>query len=281
MANRTRRCAGLNRFSPCYAGDEFIMAGAFAIQREGEFMRTLGVLTLLLSLLMSNAFAASAQTDLEGRRKALNDLLAEQWEYTLRNSPIYASILGDKRWNDKLDDFSQKAIEDDLEQSRKFLARFEGIDTTGFAEQEALNKTLMVRDLKNSLDEPRFKPWEMPVTQFGGVHIDLPQLVSVLSFQNLKDYDDYISRLKQIPRFFDENVIQMRRGMADGLMPPRILLEKVVDQANGLAIKAPEDTPFAEPFAKFPDSMYVAERARLREQGLAVIRDSVLPAYVK
>ena len=77
-------------------------------------MRSLGVLTLLISLLMSSAFAASAQTDLEGRRKALNDLLAEQWEYTLRNSPIYASILGDKRWNDKLDDFSQKAIEDDL-----------------------------------------------------------------------------------------------------------------------------------------------------------------------
>src|SRR6202051_4021108 len=95
------------------------MAGAFAIKREVQLMRSLGVLTLLLSLLMSSAFAASAPTDLEGRRKALNDLLAEQWEYTLRNSPIYASILGDKRWNDKLDDFSQKAIEDDLEQSRK------------------------------------------------------------------------------------------------------------------------------------------------------------------
>src|ERR1700722_14754096 len=88
----------------------------FAIKREVQFMRTLGVLTLLLSLLMSSAFAASAQTDLEGRRKALNDLLAEQWEYTLRNSPIYASILGAKRWNDTLDDSSQKAIEDDLEQ---------------------------------------------------------------------------------------------------------------------------------------------------------------------
>ena len=244
-------------------------------------MRTLGVLTLLLSLLMSSAFAASAQTDLEGRRKALNDLLAEQWEYTLRNSPIYASILGDKRWNDKLDDFSQKAIEDDLEQSRKFLARFEGIDTTGFAEQEALNKTLMVRDLKNSLDEARFKPWEMPVSQFGGVHINLPQLVSVLSFQNVKDYDDYISRLKQVPRFFDENIVQMRKGMAEGLMPPRILLEKVVEQANGLATKAPETTPFAQPFAKFPDAVPAAEQKRLREQGMNVIRESVLPAYVK
>ncbi|MFZ1141524.1 MAG: DUF885 family protein [Candidatus Sulfotelmatobacter sp.] len=244
-------------------------------------MRFLALLALLTCLPISNVFAAPPQSDLEGRRKALNDLLAERWEYTLRTSPIFASILGDKRWNDKLDDFSQKAIDDDLDQSRRFVARFEAIDITGFPEQEALNKTLMVRDLRLSLEEARFKPWEMPVSQFGGVHIDLPQLVSLLSFQSVKDYDDYISRLKQMPRLFDENVIQMRKGMADGLMPPRILLEKVVDQSNGLASKTAEASPFAEPFAKFPDSISAAEQKRLREQGLAVIHDSVLPAYVK
>ena len=218
--------------------------------------------------------------DLASRRKALNDLLAERWEYTLRNSPIYASVLGDKRWNDQLDDFSQKAIDDDLAQSKQFLTRFEAIDTTGFPEQEVLNKTLMVRDLRMALDGARFKNWEMPVNQFSGVHIDLPQLVSVLSFQSVKDYADYISRLKQIPRLFDQNMIQMRKGMAAGLMPPRILLEKVVAQANGLATKAPEDSPFAEPFSKFPDSIASADQTRLREQGLAAIRESVLPAYV-
>jgi uncharacterized protein (DUF885 family) len=244
-------------------------------------MRSLALFALLTSLLSSSAFAAPSQTDLEGRRKELNDLLAERWEYTLRTSPIFASILGDKRWNDKLDDFSQKAIDDDLDQSKKFLARFEAIDTTGFPEQEVLNKTLMVRDLRMDIDEARFKSWEMPVSQVSGVHIFLPQLVNILSFKSVKDYDDYISRLKQIPRVFDENVVQMRKGMAEGLMPPRILLEKVVEQANGLATKAPDATPFAQPFAKFPDSISAADQKRLREQGLAVIRESVLPAYVK
>jgi uncharacterized protein (DUF885 family) len=236
---------------------------------------------LLTSLLCGNVFAASPQSDLEARRKALNDLLAERWEYTLRTNPIYASILGDKRWNDKLDDFSQKAIDDDLEQSKNYLIRFQAIDTAGFPEQEALNKTLMVRDLKFALEGARFKPWEMPVSQTGGVHIDLPQLVSVLSFQSVKDYDDYTSRLRQVPRLIDENVIQMRKGMAEGLMPPRILLEKVVEQANGLATKTPEDSPFAQPFTKFPNSISADDQKRLREQGLTAIRESVLPAYVK
>jgi uncharacterized protein (DUF885 family) len=245
-------------------------------------MRVASLFLLLTFVLGSIVFAAAApQGDLEGRRKALNDLLAERWEYTLRTSPTFASFLGDKRWNDKLDDFSQKAIDDDLEQSKKFLARFEAIDATGFPEQEALNKTLMVRDLRVTLDGARFKSWEMPVTQFGGVHIDLPQLVSLLSFQSVKDYEDYVSRLKQIPRVFDENVVQMRKGMAEGLMPPRILLEKVVEQANGLATKTPEDSPFAQPFNKFPKSMAEADQKRLREAGLAAIKDSVLPAYVK
>jgi len=242
-------------------------------------MRSIVLLTLLTSV--SGLISAAPQPGLDSRRKALNDLLAERWEYTLRTSPVYASTLGDKRWNDKLDDFSQKAIENDLEQTRLFVARFEAIDTAGFPEQEALNKSLMVRDLRMTLEGARFKDWEMPVTQFGGVHVDLPQLVTVLSFQSVKDYEDYISRLRQFPRAFDEVTIQMRKGLADGLMPPRILLEQVVGQSSKIAAKSPEDTPFAEPFGKFPKEIPDADQKRLREQGLAAIRESVLPAYVK
>src|SRR5580692_819709 len=145
-------------------------------------MRFLFLPALLISLLCSSVFAASPQGDLDARRKTLNDLLVERWEYTLRTSPIYASILGDKRYNDQLDDFSQKAIDDDLEQTRLYLARFEAIDITGFPEQDALNQQLMVRDLKIGLEGARFKPWEMPVNQESGIHIDAPQLVSILSF---------------------------------------------------------------------------------------------------
>lgn len=243
-------------------------------------MRLALLLALLVCPLCLQVLAASP-SDLESRRKALNDLLAEHWEYTLRDHPIFASVLGDKRWNDRLDDYSQEAIDDRHEQDRKFLARFQAIDTTGFPEQEALNKTLMVRDLQMDIEEVRFKPWEMPVSQFSGVHINLPQLVTVLSFQSVKDYEDYISRLKQVPRLFDQNVIQMRKGMADGLMQPRILLEKVVEQANGIATKPADQTPFAQPFSKFPAAIPEADQKRLREQGLAAIRESVLPAYVK
>ena len=225
-------------------------------------MRFLICLLTVAMLIPAAVAAANPPADLEARRKALNDLLHERWEYTMRTSPLYASILGDKRYNDKLDDFSQQAIDDDLEQTRRFLDRFEVIDTTGFPEQEALNKQLMVRDLKMGLEGARFKPWEMPVNQSSGIHIDAPQLVSVLSFENAKDYEDYITRLKLLPVLFDQTIEQMRKGMAAGLMPPKILLEKVVTQANGIATTAPDQSPFAHPFDKFPNAISEADGAR-------------------
>jgi uncharacterized protein (DUF885 family) len=244
-------------------------------------MRFLICLLAVALLIPATVAAANPSAELEARRKALSDLLHEQWEYTMRTSPIYASILGDKRYNDKLDDFSQQAIDDNLEQTRLFRSRFDAIDTTGFPEQEALNKDLMVRDLKMGLEGARFKPWEMPVNQSSGIHIDAPQLVSILSFETVKDYEDYITRLRLLPRLFDQTIEQMRKGLAEGRMPPKILLEKVVTQANGIATSAPAQSPFIHPFDKFPDAVSEADRKRLREAGLAVVRDSVTPAYVK
>jgi uncharacterized protein (DUF885 family) len=238
---------------------------------------------LLLLLFPFSALHAQTQTpsDLQTRRKGLNDLLHEEWEHRLSDSPLYASFLGDKRWNDKLDDFSQETIDRHLADSRKFLARFEAIDTSGFPEQEVLNKELMVRDLRDTLEGARFKPWEMPVDQLNGVQVGLPQLVLILSFQSVKDYDDYISRLNQIPRFLDQTIVQMRNGVNDKIMPPKFVLEKVVEQSDNLAKDTPEKSPFSQPFAKFPESFSEADKKRLREAGIAAVRDSVLPAYAR
>ncbi|MGB7846787.1 MAG: DUF885 domain-containing protein [Candidatus Acidiferrum sp.] len=238
-------------------------------------------LAQFLCLLLLLPIAAQNTSSLETRRKALNDLLDEEWQYTLRTSPLFASYLGDKRWNDKLDDFSQEAIDKDLLESQKFLTRFEAIDTSGFPEQEALNKELKVRDLKMKLEGARFKTWEMPVDQQNGVQIFLPQLVNVLAFQSVKDYEDYISRMKQMPLLLDQTVVQMRKGMNEKLMPPRFLLEKVVEQCKNLSSDTPEKSPFAVPFSKIPASIPEADQKRLRESGLAAVRDAVLPAYVK
>ncbi|MEO7713397.1 MAG: DUF885 family protein [Gemmatimonadaceae bacterium] len=213
------------------------------------------------------------------RVAALNALLREHWQYTLRTSPEFASILGDKRYNDRLSDFSQAAIDRDLVQQRDFLDRFQKIETIGFAAQDRLNRDLMVRNLRELLEGATFKEWQMPVTQFVGVHIDLPQLVTGLSFATTKDYEDYIARLRRVPRLFNQVTAQMRAGMAAGVMPPKILLTQVATQAGTIADQSADSTPFAVPASRFPSRMRAADQARLRNALLAAIRDSVLPAY--
>jgi uncharacterized protein (DUF885 family) len=215
------------------------------------------------------------------RRQQLTALLTEEWDYVMRTNPEWASILGDKRFNDKSSDVSEKAVYADIEERKKFLKRFEAIDTNGFPEQEALNKTLLVRDIRLQLDGVRFKDWEMPVTQFGGIHIDTPQLVSVLPFDTVKDYEDYITRLKNLPKQFDDTMDLMRKGVSDHLVPPKILLEQVAKQAATLANTKPVESPFMEPANKFPDSFAAEDKTRLRQAMLGAVRDQVTPAYAK
>ena len=99
---------------------------------------------VLVALLVAQA----APANLELRRKQLADLLSEHWEYTMRTNPEYASVLGDKRYNDQITDFSEKAIHADIEAQKQFLARFLAVDVRGFPEQDALNHALMVRQIR-------------------------------------------------------------------------------------------------------------------------------------
>lgn len=199
--------------------------------------------------------AHAAENTLEARRAQLNRLLTDEWEYTLRTQPELATQVGDNRYNDRLSDFSDKAIADDLEHTRQSLARFEAIDVTGFPEQERLNHALMLRSLHETLDSAQFKDWEMPATQFGGIHLGYASLPYDSPFRNMKDYEDYVSRLHQIPRVLDQAIGHMRDGLRDHLVPPKFLLEKVSDQAQGIADDSLDKSPFTEPLRKFPDTI--------------------------
>jgi uncharacterized protein (DUF885 family) len=223
--------------------------------------------------------AAQATLSLEARRKVLSDFFTEYWDYQMRTNPLEASARGDKRWNDKLADFSQEFLDKDLLQNKIFLDRLEAIDTSGFPDQEVVSKRILVHDLKTTLEGARFKSWEMAVTQESGPQIEVPGLFTLLSFESVKDYEDYISRLKALPLLFDQTVIQLRKGIADQLMPPRFILEKVVDQCTNITSKAPDDSAFATPFKNFPKSISDADKTRLTNDGLAAIRNGVLPAY--
>ncbi|EPP8766193.1 DUF885 domain-containing protein [Acinetobacter baumannii] len=215
------------------------------------------------------------------RVKVLNQLLQEQWEYTLKNSPETATVLGDLRYNNRWTELSKNQIEKDKKSTQNFLKRFEAIDSTGFSATDQLNKDLMIYQLKETLKNYDLKLYEMPFNQMWGLHLQFPGFISSIPFDNAKQYQDYISRLKQIPLILEQGIQLAKQGQKDGLMPPKYLIEKVAKQINSIATPAGADSVFASPLKQFPKNISKAEQERLSREILQAIDQNVRPAYQK
>jgi len=219
------------------------------------------------------------ETTLEARRGQLSAALQQQWEYELRTHPEMATYIGDNRYNDRLSDHSAASYARELEHAKQTLQSIESISTDGFPPQEQLNKLLMVRRLREDIESAGFKDWEMPVDQFGGIHLSYAALPSSTPFRSVKDYEDYLSRLHQIPRVFEQIRENMQLGLRDGLVPPRYLLDKVAVQSQDIADKSPHDSPFTQPVLKFLVGISDSDKQRLHDATLAAVKNEVAPAY--
>ena len=244
-------------------------------------------LLLLLPVLRAQKLQLAPQSQapvpvsLEDRRKALNDIFHEYWEDRLKHEPEFASVIGDKRYNDQTSDYSVAAVNDTLAREQKFLLRLAAIDPTGFTDQEKTSQDLLIRTFELDEEAAEFKEWEMPVDQLGGIYSDYPQLAAELSFATVKDYDDWIARLHALPRAFAQVTENMSIGMEDGRVPPKYLLEKALDQVKELANQKPEDSPLALPLKNFPASIPAAAQERIKTEMLAAIAKEDLPAYLR
>ena len=250
-------------------------------------MRTFHFSALPAAALVLFTFAPATVTKaapvppVEERRSTLNALFQQYWEANLEHSPEFASTIGDKRYNDKLTDFSVKAENAWLEQEQNLLLRLAAIDPAGLTDAEKTSRELLLRTFADDQEASEFKEWEMPVNQMGGIYADFPQLVAELSFTDVKDYDDWIARLRAMPGAFDQVTTNMSIGMDDHRVPPKYLLKKALEQVKQLASQKPEDSPLAMPLKKFPAAIPAAEQERIKQEMLGVIGKQVLPAYTR
>ena len=226
----------------------------------------LGLMLLVVSWSVPTASSLADTASVDVQRKKLNQLLAEQWEYEMRESPEFATIIGDYRYNDRWSDNSLAHVPEQRADLEKWRTRFEAIDTTGFPEQEKLNQVLMVRNLRTRVQAIDLKTYEMPIDQFFGVHLQIAQFVSFIPFNTTKQYEDYLSRLHKVPAVIDEILEVLQQGEKDKLMPPRYLLDKTVEQCKAIAEPAGEASPFGQPLAHFPAAIATSDRTRPRQQ---------------
>ena len=208
------------------------MGGVCAVvMRSGLILGGLCVVGISTKPLVAQAPGASVAAR-NANSAALTALFHDIWEDELKRSPEFASSLGDRRYNDQVTDESPRAINDELARQQDFLARLLLIDTSGLSEQEKLSAELMQRRLIEDQEGAKFKEWEMPVQQFHGIHTDLAANLVNYPFATVKDYDDYIARLKKYPGQLRQATENLLSGIDDGRVQPAYLMEKVLKQTG-------------------------------------------------
>jgi uncharacterized protein (DUF885 family) len=227
---------------------------------------------------VSSADGASLNTttdSVESRVAAQNSLFEEYYQSELKAHPERATAYGDYRYNDRLDEYSLAAINSQHASDLDYLARLDAIPSSGFSEQDTLSHEVLRIALLQRSENFSFKEYEMPVSQMDGPHVRLADLPLAIPFDSVKQYEDYIARLHQIPRVFSQTEEVLRAGMKDHLMPVRFLLEKVPAQCQGV-ISA---DPFLLPTRKFPAGIAPEEQQRLTQAITDAVNNEVLPAY--
>ena len=232
--------------------------------------RPAGSVFLALIFLSITAIAAPADD--------FRALLDEHWEWQLREDPVSASRLGDRRWNDQWTDISLEAVERRQREEREFLRRLRLIDSGALTESDQLNYDLFRRELENSVDGQQFNAHLMPISQRGGVQ-SLESTAETVRLADMDDYEDWLARMAKVDAVIEQTMELMEEGRESGYMPPKILMERIPDQVSSQLVEDPEQSPFFAVFETLPDTIAAEDAERLQQMAKEIIDESIVPAY--
>jgi uncharacterized protein (DUF885 family) len=210
--------------------------------------------------------------------KSLHALLDEEWEYAMREYPTTASSLGDRRYNDRWPDVSLAAVERRHRHGAEVLERLKSINRARLTPADQLNYDLFRKDYETSVEGHKFRWHLVPLNQRGGIQTE-DDLGDLLRFTTVKDYEDWIARLRAFPAYMGGTLALLREGVRVRMVHPRIISERIPAQIDKQIVAIPDESPFFRPFKRIPDSFAAADRERLLAAGRDAISAQVVPSF--
>ncbi len=242
--------------------------------------------TLILFLLATCLCAATAAAqkapagNAAGATKALHKLFDAEWEYDMQENPTWASSLGDRRWNDRWDDMSLAAIERRHEHGLGVLAQLKKIDRAQLSPADQLNYDLFQKDYAQDGAEHKYHWYLVPLNQRGGPQT-ANELSDLLRFATVKDYEDWLARLRAFPAHLDQITALMREGVKIHMVHPKVIMQRIPAQLDKQIVDDPEKSAFYKPFREFPKDIPAADQERLRAGAKQAIAEGIVPAFKK
>lgn len=215
----------------------------------------------------------------------LNALFDRYFEDMLRLNPVMATYIGDHRYDDQLPNSIGPAYRAEAKAlNERYLAEVKAIDPAQLSPADRISYDIFVRERERERAAERFPGHLLPINQAGSMITFMPSLGSgrnAQPFDTVEDYERWLKRLDGMVVWMDQAIVNMREGMAKGVVQPRPVMEKVLPQLEAMIVARPEDSQFFAPVKMFPEAIGAADRERLTAAYTAAIRDRVVPAYVR
>ena len=208
----------------------------------------------------------------------LHELFDREWERDLADSPLNATYLGDRRYNDRLPDISPAAEDARAAADARVLDDLARIPRDSLPPAEQLNYDLFRHEYETRKAARPFHP-EYYSIEAGTGPQSLNELAELVSFETVADYETWLRRMRAIPAYLDQYGERLRRGAKEKRTQPRAVMERVLEPLAKQVTEKPEDSPFFERFRSYPASIAQADRDRLTAEARRVIGESVIPAY--
>ncbi len=216
-------------------------------------MQLCHVLLAVFALCQAQGVSSEVVTRAPGAAQ-LHQIFEDSWDEDMRRSPVWASMLGDHRFNDQWQNLSGAAFAQRAEQNAAVLKRLESIDLERLSEADRVNYELFFQAYSERAAAAEHPTHLMPISQRGGIQT-LDETGDRLGLQSVQDFEDWLARLEQIDVLMDQTIDLMTQGIEQGYVPPKITMGRVPAQIEKQLVAQATDSLFYKPFKQMPAAM--------------------------
>jgi len=223
--------------------------------------------------------AAPLLADISPAEQQLNTVMEEYWEFVLRESPLTATAAGVSDYNDRLSSVLPESQARRNDAEKLYLARTRDIDHAALSQSGLVNAELFEWVLDDSIGAYENRLARIPFNTFSGFFMAALNMANGVRMDSVKDYEDYVARMTDVPRYFDENIANMDEGVRTGFVLPQIVIDGILPTIAAQVKLNPEDSSFYDPFREMSGKVSASDQQWLRELGRKIIAEAVIPAF--
>ncbi len=229
------------------------------------------------------AQTSSARGGNEDQR--LDRLVDAYFEEILKLNPLIATYIGDPRYNDRLaNSISPDYVRASTVLHTRYLTAARALDNTRLSPSSQLTRAIFERECVETLAGAEFPSHLLPIDQIGGMPATFAELgagENAQPFATVRDYENFLARSRDFSQWVDQAIVNMRAGMKQGYVQPRVAMEKVLPQLQAMLVDDFTQSLFYKPIQKFPKEFSAADRSRLAKAYADAIQRRIIPTYRK